>query len=366
MISEKQPYTPNSSDEIDLFELAITLWKEKFIIIVMTVLATLIAVGYVFMTTSTPTPTYQAKASVLPPSISDITEINKAMIQHETRGNLEVYDVYAYFTNALRSNLLKDQFYQKYYAPQFENQGSMNAGALRNALNNQLTIDIGHYMALDKNDRFVQTGQGLNVVTVTLPENAELTQEWANLYIELAGDKAKEDLLQDRKADIAESIATLNARIALLRTQAKATRELEQVRLKEALKIAQEIGIEDNILLEKQNHSAMNSNQLYLMGATELTAQLEALELRESDDLYIPEIAGLQQQLAFYNSISFDPDKISMYTFDDPARYSELPVKKSNKKLIIVIGFLLGGMLGVAIALLKTAIRNRRLQMKNQ
>lgn len=352
MTSEKQPYAPNSSDEIDLFELAITLWKEKLTIIVMTVLTTLIAVGYALMAT----PTYQAKAGVLPPKTSNIVELNKASINAGPNPikALNTKEVYSYFTSALKSSTLKDQFYQEYFLPSLtaEERNSTN-DTLRKSMNEKVSVKID-----DK-------GQGLDQVVVTLKKDAALTQEWANLYIELAGNKAKRNLLQDRKADVEESIATLTARISFLRTQAKAARELEQVRLQEALKIAQEIGIENNILLEKQNSTAMNPSQLYLMGTTELAAQLEALELRESDDLYIPELAGLQQQLAFYNSVSFDPDKISMYTFDDPARLPELPMKP-NKKLIVIIGFLLGGILGVAIALLKTAIRNRRLQMKNQ
>ena len=57
-----------------------------------------------------------------------------------------------------------------------------------------------------------------------------------------------------------------------------------------------------------------------------------------------------------------DNNQVAVATIDELA---EVPVKpiKPKKSLIVAIGALLGGMLGIFIALIKAAIRKRKLQL---
>ena len=60
-------------DEIDLFELIHSLWKEKVLIVAITFIITLIGGGVAF---SLP-PIYEASVQMLPPSQSDVVELVK-------------------------------------------------------------------------------------------------------------------------------------------------------------------------------------------------------------------------------------------------------------------------------------------------
>jgi len=60
-------------DEIDILELVKSLWKEKVLIVAITAVIIFIGLGYSLFYLLT----YVAKVELLPPSISNITEINK-------------------------------------------------------------------------------------------------------------------------------------------------------------------------------------------------------------------------------------------------------------------------------------------------
>src|SRR5690554_6337036 len=74
---QTQPSVSDSfraSDEIDLREVVLVLWRSKFTIIVTTVLAVVLAAAYVFLST----PIYQTHAKALPPAAAGLEAYNKA------------------------------------------------------------------------------------------------------------------------------------------------------------------------------------------------------------------------------------------------------------------------------------------------
>lgn len=65
-VSEERAHyhvSTNHSDEIDLRELACTLWAQKALIIVCTVVITALAAAYAFLST----PVYETEVQTLPP-----------------------------------------------------------------------------------------------------------------------------------------------------------------------------------------------------------------------------------------------------------------------------------------------------------
>lgn len=96
-----------SSDEIDLRELACTLWQRKGVIIGITVLTTALAAGYAY----TATPVYQATASLLPPPTSALIEIYaRGQQAGMPAGFLTSTETTNLFFNYLSSNAVKAQF----------------------------------------------------------------------------------------------------------------------------------------------------------------------------------------------------------------------------------------------------------------
>lgn len=334
------------NDEIDLFELIFNLWKEKWIIILLTILATAGAVAYALLAV----PSYQAKAGVLAPQVRDIVELNKG--DGEYLPNVSTGEAYNRFLRALQSVELKNQFYEQVFLPSLtEEEKELTREALRRKFNTMVSIKEGEK-------------KGYYEVSV-VHDNAAIAQEWANLYINAAGQLAKAHLLQDRVAEIRHKQETLTTDIELRRSRAKDEREYEITRLEEALNIANAIGIEEPLKPEGKSTadgaSYVDRNLLYMRGAKALSSQLELLKNREDDDAFIPGLPKLLSDLKFYNSITINADAISLFTFDAPAEMPETPVKP-KKKLIVIIGFLLGGMLGVGVALLRIMLRNRKQQ----
>ena len=90
-------------DEIDLFELFESLWKEKVLIVAITFVITLIGVGYAL---SIP-PTYQASVKMLPPSQSDVAELVKFDVLQSSQSQSQSY---ANFLQILKSNQLRKAF----------------------------------------------------------------------------------------------------------------------------------------------------------------------------------------------------------------------------------------------------------------
>ena len=100
---------PYQNDEIDLFELFESLWKEKVLIVAITLVITFIGGGVAF---SLP-PTYQASVHMLPPSLSDVAELAKFDVLKSSQSQSQS-QAYAQFLQLLKSNqvhkeLLRDK-----------------------------------------------------------------------------------------------------------------------------------------------------------------------------------------------------------------------------------------------------------------
>ncbi|MCY1438802.1 G-rich domain on putative tyrosine kinase [compost metagenome] len=95
---------------------------------------------------------------------------------------------------------------------------------------------------------------------------------------------------------------------------------------------------------------------MYMRGAKAIRAELQVLQARQSDDPFILELRKLQDRLAFLKGIDVKPDNVAVFTLDSAAEVPETPIKP-KKVLIIALGVVLGGMLGVFIALVRYMMR---------
>ena len=100
--------------------------------------------------------------------------------------------------------------------------------------------------------------------------------------------------------------------------------------------------------------------------------KIELLKLREKPDLFLDEITTIKQKIAELNIAQLKIENQvlpHLATLDivevDEKAIAPLSPLKPNKKLITIIGFLLGGMLGIIIVLLQEAIGNYRARKTN-
>ncbi len=200
--------------------------------------------------------------------------------------------------------------------------------------------------------------------------------------------------------------AQLQDELAALREELRTRRNNRIQELTEAISIAESLGIRKQTSPSAMSDSARSGAQvirtevnsretpLYFMGTEALSAERDALASRKSDDFIEPRIAEIQSELAMLENnreveilreregedlyltdlaelreeaarlkgIKLDTDRLRLVRLDQPALDSSKPIKP-KKALILALGFVLGGMLGVFAALVRSlANRGRELQ----
>ena len=364
------PSVHKQSDEIDLVELFQKLWMKKWLIIGVTLAVTLVAAAYAFLTP----PLYRAQAAVMPPSVGDIAGFNIArnMLSSssdmgssgsERTGNASykpftTKDVYSVFTRNLQSDQSKRNFYRDVYLPSLgedEKKGSQDA--LYQSFLRRFSITAP---TTAQPDRFVLNIEGRD------PAQAA---NWANRYIQDVGQRSLQEMLENAQSEIQVRGSNLMQKIETLRHSAQVRREDRLIQLKEALEVAQAIGLENPPMIAGQMNdqlsAIMEGNLTYMRGAKALKAEIETLKQRKSDDPFVPELRGLQEQYALYDSLTIRPDRVAVYRLDGAIETPDQPIKP-KKILILVLGVLLGGMLGVFTALISVLIVSWKSRVTSQ
>ncbi len=339
------------NNEIDLRQLLGGLWAERLLILLVTLVVGGGAAAYAFLAT----PVYEAKSSLLPPRQSEITAYNLG----RSTANLPkftVADVYGTFTRNLTSEATRRSFFKEVYLPSLsDEQRSAPQDALWKQFNAKLTAKTPDVK--NRPDYF----------EVRVEHKApELAARWANLYVERAAELARNDMQQNMLLEIDTRAQEIERQIEVLRKAALKQREDRIARLREALVVADEVGIEapqvtpGRTASDGDLSSFVDGSLMYMRGAKAIRAELQVLEARQSDDPFIAELRGLQSQLVFLKGIEVKPDNVAVFILDSAAEVPETPFKP-KKVMIFALGLVLGGMLGVFIALVRCMIRKGQL-----
>ncbi|WP_179944008.1 LPS O-antigen chain length determinant protein WzzB [Pusillimonas noertemannii] len=350
------------TDEINLNELVQALWSSKWMIIAFTLVTTCIAAAYAFFST----PIYRTTVQTLPPTASGLASYNVASqltgtairgIVSDTAPGIEPLTptaTYQTFLRYLNSNTIRQSFFDKYYLPaQPKNETEGDKQRAWKNLNDELRINLPR-----KPDEY-EAG-------ITLEgANPKVIAEWANAFVELAVQAAREDLLNGLAGEVKIREQSLQDQIATLRDVAKDIRLDRIIRLQNALTIAENIGLEspaDNSALVAITAQGLNTENvntgslLYLRGSKALRSELEQLEQRKMDDAYIAELPDLLKKQALLKGINLNPELLSVATIDRTAIAPEDPVKP-NKLFSLAFGFILGGVLSVLWVLIRLRLR---------
>jgi len=81
--------------------------------------------------------------------------------------------------------------------------------------------------------------------------------------------------------------------------------------------------------------------------------EVEILQERDQEDLYLTDLAELREEAARLKGIKLDTERLRLVRLDQLALQSLNPIKP-KKAMIIALGLVLGGMLGVFIALVRS------------
>lgn len=350
------------SEQIDLRKLMYALWRQKLLIVLCTIIVAGIAAAYALLSA----PIYEASVQTLPPTASDLASYNAASqltgaAVHGIIGSssetappgiaaITPENAYASFLRQLTSEAVRQRFFQQYYLPiHGEPSNPASVELTWKALNNDLTITT-------------PKSTSDSVAKLTLQgEDPRTIADWANYYVQLAATRSRQELLENLKGEVQVRKQGVADQIAALRMVAQTIRTDRITRLQNALHIAQSIGLEEppvgTPLISVGEHGTTeadtyaNGAMTYLRGAKALRAELEQLNKRESDDAYITGLPSLLKKQALLNSIDLNPTSLAVATIDREAIAPVEPVKP-KKLLVLVVGVILGGMLGISLALL--------------
>ncbi|EOX1297753.1 LPS O-antigen chain length determinant protein WzzB [Vibrio cholerae] len=358
-------YAYPANDEIDLKELFAALWQGKWLIIMTTLLFSVAAIGYAL----TAQEWWSAKATVSQPQLQGIASYQQAVKRYQPLfdvyqedGSIIVSEaldllidpevIFKRFIQGFNANGTKRRFMQtnptfltlqkqtmeqnndpevmqKLYEEWFER---IQASAVDKKANDIFTLS---FQSVDKASSLTLLSDYIQFVNQTLNQqlNANLISTLAAKYGELT--QQEKNLLQQ---------AQLRLHVELERTQY-------------ALNIAEAADIKQPVQnLGEQEIFAIN------IGSRALKAKVDALKSIKDLSVFEPRLAILQSKLSQVDLETLSAEaKWSVngfYYLDQPEQ--PLTRDKPKRALIVVLGSLLGGMLGVAIVLVRFAFRNEQ------
>lgn len=346
---------PQYDDEIDLFELFETLWDQKFLIAGISLACGLIGSAWAFLST----PTYEAEVRLLPAEATTLAKYNP--VEYSSLSGLGIGSLspdggLSQTLNEMRSVAKMTEFVRQRETDTFVNQDGLTEDELFEAVAGLVSNQI----QISKEKDTPQT-----LVTF---QSSSASESYAFLA-ELV-DWAQSEVLTQRAFEIDNTIdRKLQANQLQIErlTQTYERRIAEQVAvLEEAFSIAENLRIVENqagVFVAEGEGRLKESNTLYLKGTRLLKAEIDAYQDRLFDSRFLRQVRLLEEEnQTLLDLRAITVDRGSIVAIDKPARVPEGPIKP-NKKLIVALAIVLGGMVAVLFVLIRQAVRNRALRV---
>lgn len=421
-VTPPQHLAPIANDEIDLIQLARALWRQKTLIVAITMLVAL--AGFVYAVLA---PRYYEVKSVLrPAAIKDLDELNHLGIYElspkqalaQVGAALDSYDNRLGFfraNQALFSELAQpgrslEQTFEVFNdeAVKLLQPDAKKPEGTTPFVGLQLTYPQG-LDGVEIVNGFVQ--YSLNNVRAQIAADLEtlIGNRLSQLERRMAAARASYEASKEIKiAKLSEADALkrvqLNDELAALRQQLKTRRDNRINQLNEAIRIASSLGISKPTTPSSLGsaevatqgsviRTEVNNQQipLYFMGTDALEAerkalrarrsddftepriaqiarelrllqhnrQIEVLNSRENEDLFLKDLAGWREEAARLRALQFDTASLKLVSIDQQAVEPSRPIKP-RKALIVALALVLGGMLGLFVALVRHMAQGHR------
>ncbi|HIE5387186.1 TPA: LPS O-antigen chain length determinant protein WzzB [Enterobacter cancerogenus] len=309
----------NDSEQIDLLDLVLQLWRGKWVIGAFVTVFIVLAVVYITIAKEKWTST----AIVAQPDAAQV----------------------ATYSNAL--NILYGSAAPGMLDIQTRVIGRFNASfsALSQALENQ---DIPEKLVIEP----AVKGQSLPLNVSYTGESAEAAQKQLAQYIQQIDEQTAKELTIDLKDNIKQQIATLNDS---LENQEKVAQEQKDLRIKqisEALKNAKAAKITSPRLQQTQD---VTQETMFLLGSEALKSMVDNESSRPL--VFSPAYYQTKQSLLDIQNLDVEPGTLHVYRY---VMKPDLPVHRDSPKkaITLILAALLGGIIGSGIILGRNALRN--------
>ncbi|QUX94470.1 LPS chain length-determining protein [Marinomonas sp. CT5] len=350
-------------DEIDLKELLIALWQGKFIIIAVTVFCTAVAIIYSLKAKDV----WTTEAIITEPQISDFANYQKMVNDFQP-----IFDVYQGGTilisqqlNSFVSSKYLFQIYLQQYSARSNKKDFISSfGDFKAELERiRETANDNEYRAAESSlydgwyNRLPQpSGKSGNSSLKSIAGDAEKSFAFLNGYIKYIENQARSVIIANLNSVIESKHNELIQQKNILMDQAKSRLKDERELARYALQIAKVAGVDK----PQQN---LGDQEIFAIniGSNALEAKVRVLDSLSVDQLSLiePRLQVINSKLNLLNTLKVNPNVVfnTFQYVEEP----EIPLSRTSPKrrLIAILGLLLGGVLGCFIVLVRFAFRDK-------
>jgi len=347
-------YLPPQEDEIGLRDFWRVMMSHKMMIGGITLLTTMSALIYALAIE----PTYRAQVIFFPPSVENIQPLNVQVGAY----SVSVESVYAAFKRNLNSRSVQKKFFEQYKL----------ADSLypKHALNAPIEEMVKNFAGLLN----VSEGKDKAILFLTFDwQDAAVASKVINDYAATVNTVTTDQFVNNVTYSINSRILHAERAIASKRMLAKQEREDFIAQLRENSLIAIALGMNDRVDVNSMDVSrvvqsgddadgiSVTETLLYYRGAKELTTQARVLSERKNDDAFTSGLRNLQKNIAVLRAIKIDRDHVKSVNVDQAAYPPTTPIKP-QKKLIVILGLILGVIFGMSAAVMRNTAKKQALE----
>lgn len=347
-MSEKTPVIPNqwvqapTSEEIDLRELVLVLWRQKIFILLVTGVFAVAGIAYAVLSPQV----WSAKAVISAPRSEDLRPLLRMANQAKLFGITDfpsaqkLYDEFVREFNSYdnRRNFLQDSsfFKEQVQAAQLDQRAQR--------------LWLRKWSQLISAEVVDKKGEKPGIIISSSANNSSQALTLLKTYIQFIIEKQQRELISNLTEQQSTKIAALSTSFKLTKEDAERELKNELDNLVLTISIAKAAGIERP--LTNYNNSDRFLPTLGTKGLEEKLNLLKALDLTA----YQPKLIELQVQIERLKAVEMDGISFRPFSYLD-APEEPLSRDKPKRPLIVVLATLLGGMLGVAIVLVRHTFR---------
>ncbi|MFM5372060.1 LPS O-antigen chain length determinant protein WzzB [Aeromonas veronii] len=347
-MDKKTPVIPNQwvqesgLDEIDLRELMLVLWRQKLLIMLVTLMFSLGGIAYALLAPQQ----WSASAVVAEPKPEEMTpmlKVSKLATVLGLGGFPSGKDLYQEFILEFNSYENRRDYLKA--SPLFT-EVVKNDGLDGKAQVRWLRDWSKSVTAQPVAKKGEVPGVELKFAAPTSEKSLAMLEGYIDYIIKLQQKQLIQRLAEQRDLQL----DGMNTEYRIMQEDTKRTLQQEIVELAMANKVAKAAGV--SAPLENYNAQDRFLISLGSKGLEEKLSLLKSIDL----EVYQPTLQSLQVKMARLKSISLDGIAFRPFSYLD-APDEPLSRDKPKRPLIVVLATLLGGMLGVGIVLVKHAFR---------
>ncbi|MEO8492235.1 Wzz/FepE/Etk N-terminal domain-containing protein [Pseudomonas sp.] len=413
---------PATPDEIDLFEIFHSIWRQKKLVVGCTIVAGLLGAGYAFLAPKI----YEVSSVLRPAAINELDALNRSEVY-----KLPPADALAKVGTQLDSYGVRLEFFKSHEQlfKAFQKPGQtleqsfedFNRNSVNLVLPDPKRADLANsYLRLEL--QYPSDIDGVAILNgfVDYAIAAEREQVGADLKVivnnrltELKGkiDAARANYDTEKESKIAKLLeddrikrARLQDELNGLRLQMKMQRTNRLAELAEAISIAKSMGIRTPTTPSSMGDTSREgagqvmrtevNNQnipLFFLGTETLEAERAALKLRTSDDftngriaeitkelemletnrevetlqkrsnedIFLRDVEPLRAEIARLRSLNIDMTNLKLVSIDRRAQEPLSPIKP-KKSLVLAVSLVIGLLLGMFVAFVRHLVLTRR------